>query len=46
MGGHAKYVWLSYGVVAATLSYHYFAPLARVKQLLRELAAEDEYEDE
>ncbi len=39
MGGHGFYIWLSYGIVAFMLGYHYFAPICRHKKLLRQLSA-------
>ncbi len=39
MGGYAFFVWISYGVTAAVLLYHFIAPKIRLKQLIREIAA-------
>lgn len=38
MGGHGVYVWLSYGVTLVTLVLGVILPLARRRQVLRELA--------
>ena len=38
MGGHGFYIWLSYGIVAVMLGYHYVAPLYRHKKLMQTLS--------
>ncbi len=38
MGGYAFYVWTSYAAVLVLFLWHFFSPLRRVKELLRELS--------
>ncbi len=38
MGGHGFYIWISYGIVAVTLGYHYVAPIHRHKRLVQNLS--------
>lgn len=37
MGGHAFYVWTSYGAVTAVMLYHWLAPVLRQRRLVRDI---------
>lgn len=37
MGGHAFFVWSSYGAVAVVMLYHCLVPVLRHSQLLRDI---------
>ena len=39
MGGHAVYVWWSYGIFAAIFAYNIFQPLLAKKRIIRQLQA-------
>jgi heme exporter protein D len=38
MGGYAFYVWTSYLVVLVLFVWHFFAPVSRLRRLMRELS--------
>ncbi|MCY4147776.1 MAG: heme exporter protein CcmD [Gammaproteobacteria bacterium] len=38
MGGHGFYIWTSYAVVLAVLTYAFIAPVRRHKQLVDEIS--------
>jgi heme exporter protein D len=39
MGGHAVYVWWSYGIFAAIIAFNILQPLLAKKRILRQLQA-------